>query len=77
MVEEAEFGPLPALEHGDRWKRRSQIVKRAETAREEVVEMKIFTRVTRITRAMRAVRVGLIVTSWAFVILGFMLMRNA
>ena len=52
-------------------------MERAETAREEVVEMKMFTRVTRTTGAMKAVRVGLIFTSWAFVVLGFMLMRNA
>ena len=29
------------------------------------------------TKATKAVRVGLIVTSWAFVVLGFMLMYNA
>ena len=52
-------------------------MKRAETAGEEVVEMKMLTQVTSMTRAMKAVRVGLIVTSWAFVVLGFMLMRNA
>ena len=29
------------------------------------------------TKATKAVRVGLIVTSWAFVVLGFMLMYSA
>ncbi len=37
----------------------------------------MLTEVTRMTRARKAVRMGLIVTSWAFVVLGFMLMHNA
>ena len=53
------------------------IVERVETTREEVVEKKMLTEVTRMTRARKAVRMGLIVTSWAFVVLGFMLMHNA
>ena len=42
------------------------IVERVETTREEVVEKKMLTEVTRMTRARKAVRMGLIVTSWAF-----------
>ena len=37
----------------------------------------MFTQVTHMTPAMKAVRVGLIVMSWAFLVLGFILTRNA
>ena len=72
-----ESGPLPALELSDRRRRRSQSVGTVETSREDGVEKKMLTEVTRMTRARKAVRMGLIVTSWAFVVLGFMLMHNA
>ena len=45
--------------------------------RKEVVERKMLTKPMRATKATNAVRVGLIVTSWAFVVLGFMLMYSA
>ena len=37
----------------------------------------MFTELTETTRAMKAIRVGLIVTSWAFLVLGFVLTHNA
>ena len=36
----------------------------------------MFTEVKTTTRNMKAIRVGLIVTSWAFLILGFVLTHN-
>ena len=36
----------------------------------------MYTDVTRMTRSMKAVRMGLIVTSWVFLVLGFMLTHN-
>ncbi len=36
----------------------------------------MFTEVKTTTRSMKAIRVGLIVTSWAFLILGFVLTHN-
>jgi len=42
-------------------------------AREEVMERKMFTEVTHATRTIKAIRMGLIVMSWVFVALGFML----
>ena len=77
MGEEVEFGPLPALELSDRPRRRSRSVERVGTTREEGVEKKMLTEVTHMTRAMKAVRMGLIITSWAFMVLGFMLPHSA
>ena len=37
----------------------------------------MYTEVKPTTRNMKAVRVGLIVTSWAFLVLGFILTQNA
>ena len=37
----------------------------------------MLTKATQVTRARKAVRMGLIVTSWAFVLLGFILSYNA
>ena len=37
----------------------------------------MYTEVQPTTRNMKAVRLGLIVTSWAFLVLGFMLTRSA
>ncbi len=37
----------------------------------------MFTELTHNTRAMKAIRMGLMVTSWAFVVLGFVLTHNA
>ncbi len=37
----------------------------------------MLTKMTYNTRAMNAVRLGLMVTSWAFLVLGFMLTHNA
>ena len=76
MGEEVEFGPLPALELSDRPRRRSRSVERVGTTREEGVENRMFTEVKTTTRSMKAIRVGLIVTSWAFLILGFVLTHN-
>ena len=40
-------------------------------------EEKMFTELTHNPRAMKAIRLGLMVTSWAFVVLGFVLTHNA
>ena len=52
-------------------------MERVGTTREEGVEKKMLTEVTHMTRAMKAVRMGLIITSWAFMVLGFMLTHSA
>ena len=52
-------------------------MKRVENDPEEVVKNKMLTKPMRATKATKAVRVGLIVASWAFVVLGFMLTLNA
>ncbi len=36
----------------------------------------MLTKLARNTRALKAIRLGLIVTSWAFLVLGFMLTHN-
>ena len=40
-------------------------------------EEKMFTELTHNPRAMKAIRLGLMVTSWTFVVLGFVLTHNA
>ena len=47
-----------------------------EATRQKGVEEKMLTEMIGNTRAMKAVRVGLIVTSWAFLVLGFVLTHN-
>jgi len=37
----------------------------------------MFTKLTHNPRAMKAIRLGLMVTSWTFVVLGFVLTHNA
>ena len=71
-----EFGPLPALEVSDRPRGRFQSVERVETTRENGVENRMVNEVKRTTRNMKAIRMGLIVASWAFLVLGFMLTHN-
>jgi hypothetical protein len=41
------------------------------------VEEKMLTKMTYNERAMKAVRLGLIVTSWTFLVLGYVLTHNA
>ncbi len=77
MGEEVESGPLPALELSDRRRRRSQSVETVETSRVDGVEKKMLTDVRHMTRATKTIRMGLIVMSWAFMALGFMLTHNA
>ena len=77
MAEEAESGPLPAFEPRVRPKRRSQIVEGPKRRPERGGGGEMLTKPMPATKAMNAVRVGLIVTSWAFVVLGFMLMYSA
>ena len=50
-------------------------MKRSEKTGEEVVR-EMFIEVTR-PRGNRAVRIGMIVASWAFLVLGFVLTHNA
>ena len=56
--------------------RRFQSWERVETTRENGVENKMYTETMPKTRAMKAVRLGLIVASWAFLVLGFVLTHN-
>ena len=56
---------------------RLQSVERVEATRQNGVEEKMLTEMTRNKRTMKAVRLGLIVTSWTFLVLGFVLTHNA
>ncbi len=56
---------------------RFQSVERVEATRQNGVEEKMLTEMTRNKRTMKAVRLGLIVTSWTFLVLGFVLTHNA
>ncbi len=56
---------------------RFQSVERVEATRQNGVEEKMLTEMIHNTRAMKAVRWGLIVTSWTFLVLGFVLKHNA
>ena len=53
-----------------------QLVERVDTTRENGVENRMVNDVKRTTRHMKAIRMGLIVGSWAFLVLGFMLTHN-
>ena len=52
-------------------------MERVEATRQNGVEEKMLTEMTRNKRTMKAVRLGLIVTSWTFLVLGFVLTHNA
>jgi len=52
------------------------IVERVDTTREDGGQT-MHTEVTRTTRNMKAVRMGLMVMSWAFMVLGFVLTHSA
>ena len=52
------------------------MVERVDTTRENGVENRMVNDVKRTTRHMKAIRMGLIVGSWAFLVLGFMLTHN-
>lgn len=51
-------------------------MERVDTTRENGVENRMVNEVKRTTRNMKAIRMGLIVASWAFLVLGFMLTHN-
>ena len=77
VSEEVEFGLLPALELCDRPRRAVSIGGKGRGDPAERGEEKMLTEMTRNKRAMKAVRLGLIVTSWTFLVLGFVLTHNA
>ncbi len=52
-------------------------MERVHTTRENGVENRMHNEVKRTTRNMKAIRMGLIVASWAFLVLGLVLTQNA
>jgi len=53
------------------------LVEMVDTNGENGVENRMVNEAKRTTRNMMAIRMGLIVASWAFLVLGFMLTHNA
>ena len=74
--EEGSLARFLHLSCSERPRRAASIDGRGRGDPAKRVEEKMLTEMIGNTRAMKAVRVGLIVTSWAFLVLGFALTHN-